>query len=580
LAVIGGTWFAVSKLTHRVLLEGIEPQRARVGETVAIQGRGFSSSPGDNVVLFDDQTASVTAATATRLEVVVPDLAAAAGADVRAAVRVKVGSSESLPVEVSVYAGPVLHGISPDVAMPGEEVVLAGSGWGLAPTVRFGGLPADVREARETSIRVRVPAIDGGPGTAAPVVVISGSLESNAGPFYVGRIPLVTNAEPTSVSPGDVVTVGGRGFRRERSQNAVQIGGVRALVVAAFDDEIKVVVPRVPAGSRTLEVRVPSSVVPAQVPLVVGGAMDPLAFRFVAEPFDALPGRDHAVLATALGPAFVVASSGGRAAAERALEAARRFNDAAQALAASAGRTCALRDAEGTLSLALAGRPELILEVTNEDASAYGEDWTGLRGRGGPVTPGRLGRWWEAVAKDLVLLLVRGAKPHFAADLAPEGRALIELFQVAQRPGAQVKPADALRLVALRVPPSVRAPAAAAPAVESPTVLAAQERPAAVPMPRLEGSWSGSESEGGRRRDVTVTFRGSTGTFAYEGVMTVSAPLLTVTQPQRGTARWSVEFRGGLRYYVGRWDGQALIGKVSTDPGGAQSLGTFEIRPR
>jgi hypothetical protein len=99
-------------------------------------------------------------------------------------------------------------------------------------------------------------------------------------------------------------------------------------------------------------------------------------------------------------------------------------------------------------------------------------------------------------------------------------------------------------------------------------------------MPRLEGAWSGSETEGGRRRDVSVTFRGSTGTFAYEGVMTVSAPLLTVTQPQRGAARWSVEFRGGLRYYVGRWDGQALTGKVSTDPGGAQSLGTFELRPR
>ena len=581
LVVIGGTWFAVSKLMHRVHLDRIDPQRARVGETVALQGRGFSSSPGDNVVLFDDRTASITTATPTRLEVVVPDVAEA-GADVRAAVRVKVGSTESMPVEVSVYSGPVLHGISPDVAMPGEEVVLAGSGWGLAPTVRFGGLPADVLEAKETSVRVRVPAIDGGPGTAAPVVVISGSLESNPGPFYVGRIPLVTKAEPTRVSPGDVVTVGGRGFRRERSQNAVQIGGVRALVVAAFDDEIKVVVPRVPAGSRMLEVRVPSSVAPAQVPLVVGGALDTVAFRFVAEPFAALPGRDHAVLATALGPAFVVASSGGRAAAERALEAARRLNDAAQALRASTDLTFALRDADGTLSLSLAGRPELILEVTDEDASAYGEDWTGLRGRGGPVTPGRLGRWWEAVAKDLVLLLVRGTKPHFAADLAPEGRALIDLFQAAQRPGGRAKPADGLKLVALRVPPSVRGPATSAPvAVASPTALAATPPPrAAVPMPRLEGPWSGSETEGGRRRDVTVTFRGSTGTFAYEGVMTVSAPLLTVTKPQRGAARFSVEFRGGLRYYLGRWDGRALTGKVSTDPGGSQSLGTFELRPR
>ena len=99
-------------------------------------------------------------------------------------------------------------------------------------------------------------------------------------------------------------------------------------------------------------------------------------------------------------------------------------------------------------------------------------------------------------------------------------------------------------------------------------------------MPRLDGAWTGSEMEEARQRFVTVTFRGSTGTIAYEGVATVSAPLLSVEQPQRGAARFSVEFRGGLRYYVGRWEGQALSGKISTDPGGSQSLGTFELRPR
>ena len=99
-------------------------------------------------------------------------------------------------------------------------------------------------------------------------------------------------------------------------------------------------------------------------------------------------------------------------------------------------------------------------------------------------------------------------------------------------------------------------------------------------MPRLDGPWTGSESEGGRQRFVTVTFRGSTGTIAYEGVVTVSAPLLSVEQPQRGAARFSVELRGGLRYYVGRWDGQALTGKISTDPGASQAIGTFELRPR
>jgi FHA domain/IPT/TIG domain len=581
LAVLGGIGFLVSTLTRSVRLDSVEPPRARVGDTVALVGRGFAASPGDNVVLFDDKPANVTTATPTRLEVVVPDVANAS-TDGRARVRVRVGRAESPPVEVSVFSGPVLHGISPDVAMPGDEVVLAGSGWGLAPTVRFGGLAAEVSEARETSIRVRVPAIDGGPGTAAPVVVTSGSLDSNQGPFYVGHIPLVTKADPTSLAPGDVVTLTGRGFRREPSQNTVQVGGARALVVSAFDSEIKVVIPRLPAGSRMLEVRVPSSGAPAQVPLVVSAA-DTFAFHFVAEPFDAVPGRDHAVLATELGPAFVLASSGGRSAAERALEAARRLNEAAQALKASRELTFDLRDADSKPSLGLAGRPELIIEVTDEDAAAYGEDWTGLHGRGGAVTTGRLGRWWEAVAKDLVLLLLRGEKPHFAADLAPEGRALVDFFQAAQHAGqaAPVTTRDALRIVALRVPPGVRGPAALAP-VSAPSATAPATPPpsTAQSMPRLDGAWTGSETEGGRLRYVTVTFRGSTGTIAYEGVVTVSAPLLNVAQPQRGAARFSVELRGGLRYYVGHWDGQVLSGNISTDPGGSQSLGTFELRPR
>ena len=219
-------------------------------------------------------------------------------------------------------------------------------------------------------------------------------------------------------------------------------------------------------------------------------------------------------------------------------------------------------------------------------------DKSGLRGRGGPVTASRLGRWWEAVAKDLVLLLVRAERPHFAVDLAPEGRVFADVFQAAQRAGgpgiataamAQARPPvrEALRLVALRVPPTVRGPAGAGPAsLPSVPVATPTSASATQPMPKLEGSWTGTETESGRQRYVTVTFHGSTRTIAYEGVMTVSTPLQGVDQPQRGTVRFNVEVRGGLRYYSGRWDGQALTGTIATDPGGAQGLGTFELRPR
>ena len=83
--------------------------------------------------------------------------------------------------------------------------------------------------------------------------------------------------------------------------------------------------------------------------------------------------------------------------------------------------------------IGLAGQPEPLLEVSEEDAAAYNEDWTGLRGRGGPVTRARLARWWEALGRDIVLITVRGQAPQNAAALAPEGRVLGQLFESAQR---------------------------------------------------------------------------------------------------------------------------------------------------
>src|SRR4029450_6491187 len=100
-----------------------------VGAGVVPRGKGFPPAPAANTVFFGEREGSVRAAAATRLEVVVPEVVAS-GAEQEVPVRVKVGRSESKPVSIAVYSGPTLHGISPDVAMPGDDVVLAGSAWG------------------------------------------------------------------------------------------------------------------------------------------------------------------------------------------------------------------------------------------------------------------------------------------------------------------------------------------------------------------------------------------------------------------------------------------------------------------
>jgi hypothetical protein len=327
-----------------------------------------------------------------------------------------------------------------------------------------------------------------------------------------------------------------------------------------------------------------------QAVVQVAGPADPVAFHFVAEPFVAAPGRPHAVLATGLGPAFVLAASGGRTAAARAVEAAARLNGAAEPLRTTLGLNLEARDVDATLALGLAGHPEPLLQVTAEDAAAYGEDWSGLRGRGGPVTPARLARWWEAVARDIVLLTVRGERPQFAAALAPEGRVLGQLFDAAQRTGRpgvprqvleEARPAlrDGLRLLALRVPASVPTPAA--PAGPAPALPAAAATAAPRPGPlALEGTWTGSQTEGGERQYLTVRFRSNGGSIAYEGGITLTVPLLTLEQGRRDEVRFSVQMRGGVRHYLGKWDGEAITGSISSDAAGRNVVASFELRRR
>src|SRR5207249_2571364 len=162
-------------------------------------------------------------------------------------------------------------------------------------------------------------------------------------------------------------------------------------------------------------------------------------------------------------PAFVLAASGGRTAADRAVEAQRRLNEAVLVLS-TGGLNFEVRTPDTTPALALAGRPELLLEVTEDDAPAYNEDWTGLRGRGVAVAPAAVG---------------------------------------------------------------------------------------AAPL-HLEGTWAGKEIEEGLRRDVTATFKADSGSVAYEGMVTLTVPLLSLEAPQNNTVRFSLQYRGGIRYYNGR----------------------------
>lgn len=572
------SWFSTPRLA------GVQPARSRAGQTVVLTGTHFASAPGNNVVRFGSRPAKVVKATSERLEVTVPDLDLAPGADTRVAVVVDVGGRASAPVEVTVYQGPRLHGLLPDVAQPGETVELRGAGWTAGAVVRFGEREAEVLEMRPDAIRVKVPEIPGPPGTEAPVTVSMGEAASNPGPFFVGRLPLIVKIEPASAAPGDVVTVSGKGFVTQPAALRVRLGERPALLLAATESSLRLVLPRVDPGSTQLHVELLAAGLANQAEFTVAGsAADTVDFQFVAEPLE--EDAAHAVLATALGPAFVFSASGGQSAAVRALEAQKRLNAAAVPLKAALEADLEVREfASGRPLIALKGQPGPLFEVTAEDAAGYDKDWTRLGARQRPVTPGRLATWWLAVARDLVLVLLRNQKPQFAAALAPEGRVLADLHQAASKQGrwgvprqvlAEAKPPllQGLRVLGLRVPPSVSEPAGTPAAAQA---TATQQALAAF---KLDGEWRGRETVPEGSRYITLFFRGKTGTFELASGPGVGFPLSQLEQPQKGGVRFSIFVAGGVRTYSGRYDGEKISGTVSAGPDGP-SLGTFELVPR
>jgi len=566
-------------------IESIAPSRVRPGEVVTVAGRNFSSEPSGNRVRFEgSREGRVISASPVRLEVEVPEVPAAVGRPNRVPVTVTVGGRSSDAFSIAVYQAPRIHGLSPSVAMPGEEIALAGSGWGPGASVRFGATDVPVVEVTDSTIKVRVPSITGPPGTSVPVVVSMGADPSNPAPFIVGRLPLILSLEPATAGAGDAVTIRGRGFMRDPVRNVMRLAGKRVVVGPSTEEEIRFVVPFLDAaaGDLPVELRIAGLDNVGQSTLTLAAPADPVDLRFSAEPFEDEAGHLHAVISTALGPAFVLSAVGGHSALDRAFETQRRLNEAAATLKASRDADIEVRVADNGYGLFLSGKNQPVVEVRPEDAAAYNEDWTKQKGRGGPVTPGRLASWWHAVVRDLTLLLARSEKPHYAASLAPEGKALADLFDAARKAApfgvprsvlAAAKPPAraALRTLALRVPAGVPAPAGEA---------ASTATAAGAPALKLDGNWTGTSTEEGERKFVTAVFTPPTGTLTYQRALSLTVTLTNIAQARDGSVRFEAQAGRGLHYYSGKWDGQRIAGKITSDPTGQAVVGSFELERR
>ncbi len=84
-------------------LDGIDPARARPGDTVILRGAGFAADPAANTVVFGDRTARIVGASESQLTIEVPELILEGGQASNVGVRVVVGQSASTAVDMQVF---------------------------------------------------------------------------------------------------------------------------------------------------------------------------------------------------------------------------------------------------------------------------------------------------------------------------------------------------------------------------------------------------------------------------------------------------------------------------------------------
>jgi hypothetical protein len=574
--VAGGGFYAFKQFYKRPpVLASVMPPRSEPGQTVTLSGSDFVADPSHNVVHVGEQTALVTSATDTQLAVTVPAGLAPSGA-VDVPVIVETAGGRTKPVTLKVYRAPKVTALEPDVAMPGQELLIKGVNLSGTPlSVIVGGLPAEVKEAQSEQVRVVIPKVPGIEGMKAQVSVTVGSDAARPMDLLLGRLPLLSEVAPKSGQAGDRVSIKGRGFDPAPSSNVVTFSGQPALVLASTPTELTVVAPCSPRGEAqfSAEVRVRSrgTESTSSAGYVLTRVSSSIYMpRFYAAPVTEYPTEDLAFVSTEMGPLLLLGSKGDAAStAERAAKLAAALN----ALAgdpASLSPTFETRAKPGP-SVALVGNPEALLAPTAEDAAAYAKPWeAGAKGVK-RTSPRALSVYWAALLQDYFALFVQHQRPLKVIALTPRGKVLSELYANGQRQssGAGV-PVSLVLPLTTGLGKSMRELA-----------LAVPDEPARAAV-TVEGLWEGSMDDAGVTREIQVRLRaegtklaGSLSSTA--GSVEVESPLREVAY-DKGTLRFKTDIAGSPRIFSGTVQTDTISGTIQRGPADKAPSGTFSLK--
>jgi len=540
-------------------LASVTPETVEASQPVTLAGQHFAADPAGNTVLFGTAKAQVTAATGTELKVVVPS-----GVKAQVPVVVQTKGGRSKPVAVTVLVAAKATALEPDVALPGQVVLVRGEGFaGQKVSARVGGVAATV-EATAEGARVTVPALPLPEGSKTSLVLQTGTAPAKSFDLYLGRLPLVVEVTPSRGAIGDRVVVKGRGFLPEPLGNTVTFAGQPALVLSASATDLAVVVPApppgLPAGDLPVVVTVGGRASTGSAAYLVQRATTSgFVPRFFAAPVQEAPGQGLAFVSTDLGPVLLLGGpADAPSTAERAVLTASALN-ALVAGAASKPPAFELRERPQP-AVGVIGDVRPFLVPTPEDAAAYSRNWETGRGSGRRASQAAVARHWAALLQDYVGLFLYRQRPLQMAALSPRGKVLTEIYGEANRraPGGT------------NVPQSLVLPTTDAMAAALRQMALVVSGEASRSATAVEGRWDGTIQDpdlGTRRFDVLLRMEGGrlAGTLTtFRGKIEVKAALRDIGF-DRGTVRFTADQQGTAYRFKGTLAGNRVTGTVERE---------------
>ncbi len=557
LALVGALgWFFVLRKTPPELTS-VSPTTVAAGDTVTLTGRNFAGDAAANSVHFGALKSHVTEATPTALKVVVP-----AGLKAQVPVVVQTREGRSRPVSVTVSVEATTTGVSPDVAMAGQVVLVRGEGLqGQTLSAQVAGVDAPSVEATAEGARVTIPAVPLPEGSRTQLVLHTGSGPPKTFDIYLGRLPLVIDVAPKRGAIGERVVLSGRGFLPDPLANAVTFAGQPALVLKATTTELTVIAPPPPPDEISPELPV---VVTTRGRASTGnaafgmsrGSSSGFLPLFFAAPVTEFPGAGYAFVSSEIGPVLLL---GGPAEAPSTADRAVTVAEALNALVAGAQAkppAFELRE-QPRPGVGVVGDVRTFLVPAAEDAEAYSKNWETGRGAGRRVAAAAVARHWAALLQDYFSLFLYRQRPLRLAAISPRGKVFTEIYGEANRryPGGANVPASIVLPTSASMATALR---------QAALVVSGEAGRAAV---AVEGRWDGTmEDPDLGKRAFKVDLRHDAGRLAgtlttWRGSVELRSPLREIGF-ERGSVRFTADLQGTPFRFRGTLENNTVTGNI------------------